>query len=202
MTNGAEEEKASDRSLLKRIEAGESDAALALYLRYARRLHGLATRQTGEDLAHVFDPDDIVQSVFRTFFRRASAGLYDIPEGDELWRLFLVIALNKVRKRAGYHRAAKRDVRATSRIEDVSHDLPDYSVQADNAVQILRMTVDDELATLTPSESRVVTLRIEGHTIREISAETGRARRTVERILQNFRQRLRLSIGEGTSDGE
>ena len=37
--------------------------------------------------------EEIVQSVFGSFFRRARSGDYDVPVGDELWKLFLVIAL-------------------------------------------------------------------------------------------------------------
>ena len=74
----------------------------------------LAAAQASPDLKQRVDPDDIVQSVFRTFFRRAAAGQYDVPAGDELWKLFLVIGLNKVRAVAAYHKAAKRDVRQTA----------------------------------------------------------------------------------------
>src|SRR5215831_12425756 len=107
-------ERASDRSLLRRFQGGQLDAATQLYLRYASRLHALAAAQCGSDLATRVDPEDIVQSVFRTFFRRAAQGHYDVPEEEELWKLFLVIALHKIRDTASYHRAAKRDVAATT----------------------------------------------------------------------------------------
>src|SRR6516165_12171184 len=100
----------SDRTLLRRFQSGEADAATLLYLRYAARITSLAWNQRGADLASRFDPDDIVQSIFRTFFRRAAEGHYDVPEGEDLWKLFLVIGLNKIRATGAYHRAAKRDV--------------------------------------------------------------------------------------------
>src|SRR3954469_20154501 len=103
----------SDSSLVRRFRAGEDDAATKLYKRYAERLHRLAQRNTGADLARRFDAEDVVQSVFRTFFRRVQTGLYDLPAGDELWRLLLVISLNKIRALAVHHRAQKRDVSAT-----------------------------------------------------------------------------------------
>ena len=59
------------------------------------------------------DAEEIVQSVFRTFFRRAAHGHYSVPDGEEMWKLLLVIALNKVRAAGAYHRAAKRDMRQT-----------------------------------------------------------------------------------------
>ena len=97
----------SDRSLLRRFRGGQPDAATELYLRYAERLRALADKQCAPDLAPRLDPDDIVQSVFRTFFRRAAGGQYDVPEGEDLWKLFMVIALHKVRSAAAFLRAAK-----------------------------------------------------------------------------------------------
>ena len=76
---------------------GHDDAATQLYLRYAHRLRALAVRQTADDLKTRIDPEDIVQSVFRTFFRRVCRGEYSVPEAEQLWKLFLVISLNKVR---------------------------------------------------------------------------------------------------------
>ena len=92
----------SDRSLLRRLRGGSEDAATQLYLKYAKRLRALARATTSAQLARRVDADDIVQSVFRTFFRAASQGLYDVPAGDDLWKLLLVIALNKIRA-AGIH---------------------------------------------------------------------------------------------------
>ena len=72
----------SDVLLLNRIRSGDEDAALQLYYRYSEKLLKLASRETPQDLATRFDPEDIVQSVFRTFFRRAATGQYEAPEGD------------------------------------------------------------------------------------------------------------------------
>src|SRR5262245_43754448 len=93
----------TDRSLLRRIQQGQSDASTELYLRYAKRLMEVAASQTSADLAKRVEPEDIVQSVFRTFFRRVTLGQYTVPEGEELWKLLLVIALNKVRAAGSFH---------------------------------------------------------------------------------------------------
>src|SRR4051794_3013940 len=93
----------SDRSLLRRFQGGRDDAATQLYLRYAGRLHALARAQSGADLKARVDPEDLVQSIFRTFFRRAARGDYEVPEGEELWQLFLVIALHKIRDAGSFH---------------------------------------------------------------------------------------------------
>jgi RNA polymerase sigma-70 factor (ECF subfamily) len=82
-------EAISDRSLLRRLQHGQADASTALYLRYAARLRQLAETQSSPELKRRVDPEDIVQSVFRTFFRRANLWQYSVPEGEEIWKLLL-----------------------------------------------------------------------------------------------------------------
>lgn len=180
----------SDRSLLLRFQEGSQDAATALYLRYARRLQSLAKAQTGKQLATRFDPEDVVQSVFRTFFRRAVESGYDVPAGEELWQLLLVLALNKIRSLATYHRAMKRDVARTghpSGIEEYSTSSP---TQDELAYESMRMVIDELIAKLPAPQDRIVQLRIEGHEIKQIAEMTSRSKRTVERTLQQFRTQL------------
>jgi RNA polymerase sigma factor (sigma-70 family) len=179
---------ASDRSLLRRFRVGEQDAATRLYLRYANRLHRLATAQTGQDLKARFDPEDIVQSVFRTFFRRARAGYYDVPDDEELWKLFLVIGLHKIRDAAVFHRAAKRDVARTVRLPDSQ--LNEHAAANEVAETTLRLVIEELLSSLTESQRDIVTRRLNGEAVGDIAKQTGRAQRTVERTLQKFRQIL------------
>lgn len=182
--------ESSDRSLLSRYRRGDGDAATELYLRYAERLRRLAKSKASDQLQREVDAEDMIQSVFRTFFRRAADGQYDIPEGDELWRLLLVIGLNKIRSLAVYHRAEKRDMQKTI-VGDGVHAALVERDDADNAaLSILKMTID-ELLTMMPAEYRdIVDLRIAGYGVSEIAERSGRAKRSVERILQEFRLKL------------
>lgn len=182
---------ASDGSLLRRVQSGEQAAATELYARYAARLRGLARTWIGDDLQPRFDADDVLQSVFRTFFRRAAAGQYQVPEGEELWSLLLVIALNKLRGLAAHHRAAKRSVRNTAAYELAEERTDPTEAEAG---QILRMLVAELLEGLPPASARLVELRITGHSVDEIVAATERSKRTVERVLQSFRARLQELI--------
>jgi RNA polymerase sigma-70 factor (ECF subfamily) len=178
--------------LLRRLQAGESDAATELYRRYAARLIDLAEATASPDLKRCVDPEDIVQSVFRTFFRRASLGEYEVPAGDELWKLFLVIGLNKVRAVAAHHKAAKRDVRQTSggaALELAGNETPD-----ETARRTLEMTIEELLAPLPESHRTIVRLRTDGYEVAEIASRVGRAKRSVERILQEFRTKLQELI--------
>jgi RNA polymerase sigma-70 factor, ECF subfamily len=188
----------SDLTLLRRLRAGQEDAATELYLRYAKRLHGLANRQTSATVARRVEPDDIVQSVFRTFFRRVKKGDYDIPAGEELWRLLLVITLNKIRRAALFHTAQRRDVRRTtsSDVAGIDRYLSTESSQAGDALSILQMVVADLIRELPAVKAEMIRLRIDGHEVDEIANLTQRSKRTVERTLQEFRHNLSRSYDE------
>src|SRR3954462_2301268 len=137
----------SDRSLLRRLRGGSEDAATQLYRRYAHRLRALARANTSAHLARRVDAEDIVQSVFRIFFTAASQGLYDVPAGEDLWKLLLVIALNKIRAEGVFHRAAKRDARANPEL-DPPDTGPEPADDDEFATSFLRLVVNDTLENL------------------------------------------------------
>lgn len=179
----------TDHSLLRRIRSGHSDAATDLYRRYARRIQALARKQIGPALGNRVEPDEIVQSVFRTFFRRLTEGHYDVPAGEEIWGLFLVMALNKVRSAARFHGQERRDMGRTERL---SHD--DQLKTNDDDLVTLQQVIGELLDDLPESHRDVVSLRIDGYTVEEISSKTGLSKRTAERVLQRFRKKLSIEI--------
>lgn len=183
----------SDKSLLRRFRLGQQEAATELYRRYAPRVHGLARRQCSSRLARRVDADDIVQSVFCAFFQAVRKGYYDVPDGEDLWRLLLVIALNKVRANRTFHQAARRDVRLTASATT----LKSRKHRKDSTGMLLCIALQEALQQLDPTERRMVELLIQGHEVAEIAAKVGRSKRTVERNLQAVRQKLsRLLEGE------
>lgn len=181
------EDQPTDGSLVRRLQRGNEDAATRLYLKYARRLMSVARAKSSEELKSRVDAEEIVQSVFRTFFRRAAHGCYDVPPGDDLWKLLLVIALNKVRKAGQYHRAAKRDVRLTKGAQFI-----DWSQGGSDelAYKQLALVVEELLMTLTPQHRTMMEMRIEGFEVAEIAKRSKRSKRTVERVLQDCKHRL------------
>lgn len=181
------DETLTDGSLVRRLRRGNEDAATRLYLKYARRLMTVAREKSSADLKVRVDAEEIVQSVFRTFFRRAADGCYDVPPGDDLWKLLLVIALNKVRKAGEFHRAAKRDVRITR--SGHNDDWPQCGSDELAYVQ-LALVVEELLKTLSPLHRTMMEMRIEGFEVAEIAKRSNRSKRTVERVLQDCKNRL------------
>lgn len=191
MPESSQPEVRSDHSLMRQFRGGHVDAATELYARYANRLLDLAKRRTGAELGHRVEPEDVVQSVFRTFFRRAAEGSYQVPDGDTLWKLFMVIALNKIRSLADFHRADKRDVRRTQGMLETP---PDNHEQ--ESLNILKMTIEDLTSGLHESHQHMIRMRIEGYGVDEIAAKVQRSKRSTERVLQAFRERLFAAIHE------
>ena len=166
---------ASDHTLVRRLQHGEGDAATALYVRYAHRVRKLAEAQLGPELGRRIDPDDVVQSVFRTFFRRTRHGHYEVPAGEELWRLLLVISLHKIRSTAAFHRSAKRDVRHTAGLGE--REVATNAHEEEECHLILRMVIDELLHDLPENQREMIALRIDGHEVAEIATRTKRAKR-------------------------
>jgi RNA polymerase sigma-70 factor (ECF subfamily) len=187
-------EEASDHSLLRRFRRGSQDAATQLYLRYVHRIRALVRSQCSPELARRVDADDIVQSVFHRFFRRVRDGDYDVPPGEELWGLFLVISLNKIRAEETFHRAGKRDVRMTVAGEHTQEVLAAHADADQGPLTVLLMTIDEALKQLPPQIHQMVELRIQGYEVADIARETKRSKRTVERSLQEFRHKLRTLL--------
>jgi RNA polymerase sigma-70 factor (ECF subfamily) len=185
--NGSSASDASDHSLLRRFRSGENDAATELYVRYAKRLMALTRKQTSPAFASRFDAEDVVQSVFRTFFRRVSEGMYDVPPGTELWQLLLIVAIHKIRTLATYHRAKKRDVAKSHGSEELER----YSASDDSMpLHILNLVIREIIDEMPESQKNIVELRLQGFQVEEIAVRTNRSKRTIERILQRFRARL------------
>jgi RNA polymerase sigma-70 factor (ECF subfamily) len=191
------DETPSDRSLLLRFRRGKHDGPTLLYLRYAGRLRALAAQQSAPGLAARVDPEDIVQSVFRTFFRRAAGGQYDVPEGEEIWKLLLVIALHKIRSAGDFHRAARRDVRRTAGGAAYDRALESAGGRDEGALTVLRLVIDEILDALPSGHRPIIERRIEGYEVAEIAAQLQRSKRTVERVLQEFRRKLDAQIHGG-----
>jgi RNA polymerase sigma factor (sigma-70 family) len=194
--SGSQAPPASDHSLLGRFRRGSQDAATQLYLRYVHRLRALVRANCSTALTRRLEPEDIVQSVFRRFFRRVLQGDYDVPPGEELWGLFLVIALNKIRAEEVFHRAGKRDLRLTIADGQADRLLASRPGEDELAYATLQLTVEQGLERFPPQQRLMVELRIQGHEVAEIARQTGRSKRSVERALQEVRTKLRTLLQE------
>ena len=192
---------ASIQDILDRWRAGDQAAAAELYRRYDQRLWDLAAGQIGQRLGRRVGPDDIVQSVFRTFFRRTSQGEYAFDHSGALWQLLVRITHNKIYKQAERHHAKRRNVNAEVPLdgdrlspEAVTHEpTPDEVATLVDEMECL-------LSGLEAPEPEMVRLAIEGRTASEIAKQVGCSRWTVRRVLDRVGAGLRKRLEENNSD--
>ncbi|MGA2259752.1 MAG: ECF-type sigma factor [Thermoguttaceae bacterium] len=102
----------SEDEFLDRVSRGNPSAAAELDHRYRQRLCRLVQGALDCGVRQREDPEDVVQTVLRTYFRRAAQGEFRIADSSDLWALLAKITRRKILKRAEYHHAAKRRMEA------------------------------------------------------------------------------------------
>src|SRR5580704_14172260 len=104
--------------LLERFQNGDDLAAEALFSRYFERLTLLARSRLAPRLARRTDPEDIVLSVYRSFFVGAREGRFVLSRGGDLWRLLAAITKHKLLRQARHHRADRRSIDRESPLDE------------------------------------------------------------------------------------
>src|SRR5947207_2858035 len=98
--------------LMRHLRENDPASAEAVFDRYAQRLVRLAASRLPVEVRAKDDADDVVQSVFVSFFRRHAAGQFtDLDGWDRLWSLLTVLTVRKCGHRLERFFAARRDVR-------------------------------------------------------------------------------------------
>jgi RNA polymerase sigma-70 factor (ECF subfamily) len=175
-----------------RLNAGDSQAAEQLHARFTRGLLQLARGALGGWVRARLDEEDVIQSVYRSFFEQCRAGELQARDWRSLWALLAVMTARKCINRMEHHRAARRDPDREVRLNGPG---PGPQLAADEPTPLeaaaLAETLELVLNGLEARDRRILLLHLDGHSIPEISAEIGWARRTVSRTLERLRNRAR-----------
>src|SRR5262249_43059504 len=181
--------------LLTRWRDGDQQAATELFQRHYARLVELAHRHLSIRFAHRIDPEDVAQSVCRTFLTNAQNGKFVLQRSGDLWRLLVAITLHKLQHQVRHHLASKRAVDQERKFggEDsllnLQPDLLARDPSPDDAVALVDL-LQRSLKGFNPLHRRMIELRLQGHRLEEIAASTGRTRITVIRVLEQFKRCL------------
>lgn len=187
--------------LMSRLRAGDSRAATELFDRFSQRLIALARSRLDRLIRRKEDPEDVLQSVFKSFFLRQEQGRWELLDSwDSLWGLLTVITLRKCGHRIEFFQAAKRDV--TREVGEAPADASWVAWQAvasdptPSEAAILAETVDQLLAGMEERDRPVLLLSLQGYSPAEISGRIGRTERTVYRVLERVRKKLERQRAE------
>jgi RNA polymerase sigma-70 factor (ECF subfamily) len=110
--SGTEEPEAVERddtsTLVERAKRGESDALNELFARYHQLVVEMARRRLGARLRAKEDPEDLAQTTFREATRDFAS--YEYRGEGSLVRWLMHILQNKIRDKAEFYSAGKRDL--------------------------------------------------------------------------------------------
>jgi RNA polymerase sigma factor (sigma-70 family) len=182
-------------ALLARWRAGDQQAADELFRRYAARLIALARSRLSDKLAGRVDPEDIVQSAYRSFFADTRDGHYDLEADGDLWQLLVTITLHKLNDQVKRSTAEKRAVARQQNYgsEDSLIGLQ-ARIRADapspiEAVALVEQ-VEQLMARLPAAHRPILERRLQGYTLDEIADEMNCCQRTVIRVLEQIKRLL------------
>ena len=180
-----------DEEDLRRLAAGDGDAAARLYDRHARAVYSLALRIVNDE----GDAEDVVQEVFAQAWRQAAR--YDASRGVvAAWLLMMTRsrAIDKLRSaRARPDSRAVDDPRVIDEMPAVLRDAPSRIIDAENARLAQRA-----LAELPLLQRLVIELAYyEGLTQREIADRLEQPLGTVKSRLRLGLLKLRDALAEG-----
>lgn len=196
--------------LVHRAQEGDSEALNDLFARYHSIMVEVARRRLGPRLRLKEDPDDLAQTTFREATRDFKR--YEYRGDGSLLRWLVQILQNKIRDKAQFYSAGKRDSSMEARLdapgdaggegprtEPPSEDLSvTRQVQRDESFEFLGQALEH----LTPEYRQAITLVFfQGLTLREAGERMGgrsedALRMLLRRAEAKLRETLRGSVGK------
>jgi RNA polymerase sigma-70 factor (ECF subfamily) len=159
--------------LIRRVRARDEQAAAELVRRYEPAIRvAVRVRLNDPALRRVLDSMDICQSVLANFFVRAALGQFELDRPDQLLRLLVTMARNKLTNHALHQRAARRDHR---RLEKGCPDAGELVAPGPSPSQELanREFLQAVHRRLSEDERQIADRRALGRSWAEIAAEVG-----------------------------
>jgi RNA polymerase sigma-70 factor (ECF subfamily) len=176
------------------LRQGQPQVLSDFWHHYGPMLERLADKNLGKGMRARLGPDDVVQSVCRTFFRRAQEGQFTFEDQDTLWRLLVAITLTKVREKTRYHMRARRGMQMETPLAGgdesgaglglaASGPSPDELAEFSDLLEATLAGLDEE-------ERQVLQLKLQDLTHEETAERMGCSERTVRRMLKKVQGRL------------
>jgi RNA polymerase sigma-70 factor (ECF subfamily) len=177
--------------LVEKLFAGCPEAARVVFDKYSHQLLRLAQQHLSRKVAVRADAEDVVQSAFRTFFRRGLTGAFQIDSSEKLWRLLVTITLRKARSKARFHTAGVRAVTAEQPETEAAEISQAWSREpSPDDATMLAEQIEALLKDLPQSYREVLDRRLQGEPVAQIAGEMQVSRQTVYRVLDLLQQRL------------
>ncbi len=170
---------------------GDSVAQCQIYSEFVDQLVLLASKRINQRFQSKIAPEEIVQSVFASFFRRNEEGEFCLENWNDLWALLVRITVCKSINRVKRFKAAKRDVRREKHAHE-NHTESSFFGSKKNQpspqdILIFNECLDQLLDSLPEKLQQIVCLRLQGMSNFEICEQLKCSERTVYRSLNRIR---------------
>jgi RNA polymerase sigma-70 factor (ECF subfamily) len=169
-------------------------ASSELLARFAQRLIALARLNLDARLRNKVDPEDVVQSVYKSFFLRYGDLPMEEDENGGLWALLALITLRKCADRVRYYETDRRNlareaVPAGSDANEPWREVVGREPTPEHAA-MLTETLERLLIDVDAADRPMLELSLQGYSTQEISEQLGRAERSVRRFRERVRKQL------------
>ncbi len=187
------------QQMMSDLGAGDQQAAEAVFQHFLGKLLGLARSRLDARLQQKVDPEDVLQSVFRSFFRRQENNEFDLDGWDELWALLVTFTVRKCCKQARHFGSKKRDVsrEASPQFMDDDSNSDQFTewelISREPTPQqavLLTELLDQMMCPFDEQGQAIISMKLQGYNENEISSEIDRTVRTVRRVLSRVRTQL------------
>jgi RNA polymerase sigma-70 factor (ECF subfamily) len=189
-------EESGFEDLMRRIRAGDGDAANELLRRYEPTIRRVVrVRLVDARLQRLFDSMDVCQSVFGSFFVHAALGDYELATPEQLLGLLVSMSRKKVIDKSRRAGAARRDYR---RVKEGTADQEKQWAARD--VSPSREVAGRELLEefrrrLTDAERQIADRRAAGLNWPQIAAELGGTPEALRKQLARAVERVSRELG-------
>jgi RNA polymerase sigma factor (sigma-70 family) len=182
--------------LLDRVRDGDEQAAAVIFARYVQRLTSLARARLSKKLSRRVDPEDVVQSAYRSFFRGARDGRFSLREAGHLWSLLAKMTLRKVYRQVARHTAAKQDIAREQSVSESDWNYVERAAQEPSPVEVnaVAEVLAAVMAGLAPLQRQMLELYLQGTAIPAIAEATDRSTKTVRRLLDKIQHDLETQL--------
>jgi RNA polymerase sigma factor (sigma-70 family) len=190
------------RDLMARLRSGDDAAETLVFRRFVDRLILLAAKEFHPWMRDHADVEGIVLSAYKSFFIRNERGDFNLAGWDDLWALLALITLRKCGKRQRFARAARRDAaRAASGTNGTDRVawLPDRAPTPFEAA-IFSETVELLFKAMSPADRPIVEHILMGYTAEQVAEQLHCSERTVRRVRQRAKHRLKRLVGGDIDD--
>jgi len=190
--------QSSFSELVRRVRSGDGQAAEELVRAYEPELRrAIRVRLTDARLRRVVDSLDICQSVLAGFFVRTAAGQFDLQTPEQLLKLLVTMARNRVIDWARHTQADRRDGQRQVSLELDNGELrplPGHQ-PGPHTVLVNRELLDRVRGRLSPAERQLMEQRAAGLEWDEIAASLNEQPNAVRMRLTRALDRVAEELG-------